>query len=223
MACRRHLCLLQCRGMIELSYSTMNALIHEPHTFICKYVLGLETFTTPYLEEGSRLHHIVQNHVSGRAEHPGLAHLPYFPHVEQRPFDPGVQVRLPIDDKFSFIGYVDGLNVQTKQLLEIKTGSVWSKRRFLDLVQWKLYAAALPDYAEVVLVNCSGPESTWSQRTVAVYRHAITEQDRAAARPFIARAIDIVEHIDRYPLYVKGRSRWCFYVGCPYCRPDAPR
>src|SRR3712207_9502771 len=44
-------------------------------------------------------------------------------------FDPGMQVRLPIDDKFSFIGYVDGLNVQTKQFLEIKTGSVWSKRR----------------------------------------------------------------------------------------------
>ncbi len=53
--------------MIELSYSTMNALIHEPHTFVCKYVLGLETSTTPYLEEGSRLHRIVQNHVSGRA------------------------------------------------------------------------------------------------------------------------------------------------------------
>ena len=96
--------------MIELSYSTMNALIHEPHTFICKYVLDLDTFTTPYLQEGSRLHRIVQDHVSGRAAHPGLAHLPYFPHVEQRPFDPAMHVRLPIDDKFSFIGYVDGLN-----------------------------------------------------------------------------------------------------------------
>ena len=209
--------------MIELSYSTMNALIHEPHTFLCKYVLGLETFTTPYLEEGSRLHRIVQNHVSGRAAHPGLAHLPYFPHVEQRPFDPTMQVRLPIDDTFSFIGYVDGLNPQTQQVLEIKTGSRWSKQRFLDLVQWKLYAAALPDYAEVVFVNCSRPESAWSRRTVAVYCHTITEADRAAAAPFIARAIDIVAHVDRYPLYVKGRSRWCFYVGCPYCRDDTPR
>ena len=209
--------------MIELSYSTMNALIHEPHTFLCKYVLGLETFTTPYLEEGSRLHRIVQNHVSGRAAHPGLAHLPYFPHVEQRPFDPTMQVRLPIDDTFSFIGYVDGLNPQTQQVLEIKTGSRWSKQRFLDLVQWKLYAAALPDYAEVVFVNCSRPESAWSRRTAAVYRHTITEADRAAAAPFIRRAIDIVAHIDRYPLYVKGRSRWCFYIGCPYCRDDTPR
>lgn len=209
--------------MIELSYSTMNALIHEPHTFICKYVLGLETFTTPYLEEGSRLHRIVQNHVSGRAEHPGLAHLPYFPHVEQRPFDPAMQVRLPIDDTFSFIGYVDGLNPQTKQLLEIKTGSVWNAQRFLDLVQWKLYAAALPDYVEVVFVNCSRSEAAWSRSTVAVYSHTITDADRAAATTFIAKAIHIVEHVDRYPLYVRGRSRWCFYVGCPYCRDDAPR
>ena len=206
--------------MIELSYSTMNALIHEPHTFLCKYVLGLETFSLPYLEEGSRLHHIVQDHVSGRAPHPGLAHLPYFPHVERQPFDPAMRVQLPIDDRFRFVGYVDGLNPQTKQLLEIKTGSAWSKQRFLDLVQWKLYAAALPDYDEVVFVNCARPEPAWSRSNVSVYRHAITEQDRAAARPFIAKAIEIIAHIDRYPLYVRGRSRWCFYRGCPYCRGE---
>ena len=103
--------------MIELSYSTMNALIHEPHTFICKYVLGLETFTTPYLQEGTRHHRIVQDHVSGRVEHPGLAHLPYFPHVEHVPFDAGVKVQMPIDDKFSFTGYVDGLNPHRQQFL----------------------------------------------------------------------------------------------------------
>ena len=39
--------------------------------------------------------------------------------------------------------------------LEIKTGSVWSTQRFLDRVQWKLYAAALPPYKEVDLVNCA--------------------------------------------------------------------
>ena len=42
--------------MIEFSYSTVQALIHEPHTFICKYQLALEPFTTPAREEGSRLH-----------------------------------------------------------------------------------------------------------------------------------------------------------------------
>src|SRR5947209_2019225 len=136
--------------MIELSYSTMNALIHEPHTFICKYTLGLETFTTPYLEQGSKLHHIVQDHVSGRVEHPALAHLPYFPHVEHVERDPAMKVQLAINERFSFHGYVDGLNPQTSQFLEIKTGSSWSKQRFLDLVQWKLYAAALPNYTEVV-------------------------------------------------------------------------
>jgi hypothetical protein len=188
--------------MIELSYTTMNALIHEPHTFICKYKLDLEQFTTPYLEEGGRLHRIVQDHVSGRAEHPALAHLPYFPHVEQGEFDRMLEVRLPINDQFSFHGYVDGMNPQTKQFLEIKTGSAWSKQRFLDLVQWKLYASALPDYTEVVFVNCSRPEQYWTKSSVRVYRHTITEVDRAAARRFIARAIDIIERIDLYPLYV---------------------
>ncbi len=203
--------------MIELSYSTMHALIHEPHTFICKYKLDLETFTTPALAEGSRLHRIIQDHVSGRATHPALAHLPYFPHVEQQAFDPTMKVRRPINDQFSFVGYVDRMNAQTQQFLEIKTGSVWSKQRFLDHVQWKLYAAALPHYAEVVFVNCSRPERSWTTRNVRVYRHTITAADRAAAEPFIALAIDIIAHIDQYPLYVRGRSRWCFYRGCPYC------
>ncbi len=170
-------------SMIELSYSTMNALIHEPHTFICKYTLALETFTTPYLEEGRRLHRIVQDHVSGRAEHPALAHLPYFPHVEQVDFDPAMKVRLPIDERFSFFGYVDGKNPQTKQFLEIKTGSSWSKQRFIDLVQWKLYAAALPDYAEVVFVNCPRSERYWRASNVRVYRHTITEADRRPPGP----------------------------------------
>lgn len=209
--------------MIELSYSTMNALIHEPHTFICKYTLALETFTTPYFEEGRRLHRIIQDHVSGRVEHPALAHLPYFPHVEQTDFDPVMKVRYPINDQFSFFGYVDGLNPQTGQFLEIKTGSVWSKQRFLDLIQWRLYASALPGYSEVVFVNCSSNEQHWTTNNVRVYRHTITEQDRAAARPFIARAIDIIEHIDHYPLHVKARSRWCFYLGCPYCKDDQDR
>lgn len=209
--------------MIELSYSTMNALIHEPHTFICKYTLGLETFTTPYLEMGNRLHRIIQDHVSGRVEHPALAHLPYFPHVEQDSYDPKMRVFLPINTKFGFHGYVDGLNPQTGQFMEIKTGSVWSKQRFLDLVQWKLYAACLPEYSEVVFVNCSSNEQYWTKGNVRVFRHTITELDRAAARPFIKKAIDVIEHLDRYPLYVKGRSRWCFYDGCPYCSEQRPR
>src|SRR3712207_924400 len=110
--------------MIELSFTTMNALIHEPHTFMCKYVHGLETFRTAAQEEGSRSHRIVQDHASGRAEHPGLAHLPFFPHVEQQDCDPRTKVRMPINEDFSFIGYVDGLNPQTGQFLEIKTGAL---------------------------------------------------------------------------------------------------
>ena len=159
--------------MIELSFTTMNALIHEPHTFLCKYVHGLETFRTPAQEEGSRSHRIVQHHVSGRAEHPGLAHLPFFPHAEQQDFDPQTKVRMPIDEDFAFIGYVDGLNPQTGQFLEIKTGSRWGLQRFLELAQWKLYAAALPDYREVVFVNCPGSPETWSRARVAVFRHRI--------------------------------------------------
>ena len=149
--------------MIELSFTTMNALIHEPHTFLCKYVHGLETFRTPAQEAGSRSHRLVQDHVSGRAEHPGLAHLPFFPHVEQQDCDPRTKVRMPIDADFSFIGYVDGLNPQTGQLLEIKTGARWGRQRFLELAQWQLYAAALPDYREVVFVNCPGSPETWSR------------------------------------------------------------
>ena len=190
--------------MIELSFTTMNALIHEPHTFLCKYVHGLETFQTPAQAAGRRSHRLVQDHVSGRAEHPSLAHLPFFPHVEQQDCDPRTRVRMPIDADFGFIGYVDGLNPQTGQFLEIKTGARWSRQRFLDLAQWQLYAAALPDYREVVFVSCPG-----------------SPENREFARVFIERAIGIIRHIDSYPLTVRGRSRWCSYIGCPYCEDGA--
>lgn len=207
--------------MIELSFTTMNALIHEPHTFLCKYVHGLETFRTPAQEQGSQSHRIVQDHVSGRAEHPGLAHLPFFPHVERQDFDSLTKVHMPINEDFSFIGYVDGLNPQAGQFLEIKTGSRWGLQRFLELAQWKLYAAALPDYREVVFVNCPGAPETWSRERVALFRHRIRPENREFARVFIEHAIGIIRHIDSYPLNVRGRSRWCSYIGCPYCENGA--
>jgi hypothetical protein len=206
--------------MIQLSYTTLNALIHEPHTFICRYQLNLPKFTTLFLERGKDLHRIVQDHVSGRKEHPALAHLPYFPHVEQTEYDRMMEVRFPINEEYSFHGFLDGMNPQTRQFLEIKTGSHWSKDRFLRLVQWKLYAVARPAYTDVVFVNCPASERAWTPRSIAVYTHRITERDKAEAQAFIDHALDVIAHLDQQKLYVNGRSKYCFYQGCPYCSAD---
>ena len=70
-------------------------------------------------------------------------------------------------------------------------------------------------------MNCPGSPETWSRESVAVFRHRIRPENRAFARIFIERAIGIIRHIDSYPLKVRGRSRWCAYIGCPYCEDGA--
>lgn len=51
--------------MILFAYSTLNALINEPHTWMCKQ-MGLETFSTFQMEEGRDAHRVIQQHVSGK-------------------------------------------------------------------------------------------------------------------------------------------------------------
>ena len=70
-------------------------------------------------------------------------------------------------------------------------------------------------------MNCPGSPETWSRESVALFRHRIRPENREFARVFIERAIGIIRHIDSYPLKVRGRSRWCSYIGCPYCADGA--
>jgi len=73
--------------MIQLSYSTINELILEPHTWLCKQ-LELPRRTTDAMKEGKLAHRIIQDHVSGKVIDPRLKDIIVkFPIVEQPTFN----------------------------------------------------------------------------------------------------------------------------------------
>lgn len=202
--------------MTSLSYSTMNALINEPHTYLCK-MMDLKTRIMPAMEDGKKAHRVIQESVSGKTPNKLLENLPKFSVVETIEKDPKTKVTFPISDKYFFNGYYDGANPETGDLLEIKTGVRWSVGDFARLVQWKLYALGMPEYKNMWFFNSPRNPEEWNAGNTRIYNIEITEDHKKQARDFIDKAIYIIEHIKDYPLKTEKFSRWCNYVGCPYC------
>ena len=46
---------------VQLSYTTINDLINEPHTWLCKQ-MGLKKFEYSAMREGKEAHRIIQDH-----------------------------------------------------------------------------------------------------------------------------------------------------------------
>lgn len=209
--------------MTRLSYSGMNALINEPHTWLCKQ-MGLKTFTTKYFEEGKEAHRIIQEHVSGVKLHPLLKDLPIFPVVEKVDFDEDTKIYYKIDDKYELIGFCDGLNPEKGEILEIKSGKTWSPTDFKKLMQWKLYCLALPETKKIWLVNVPRDPNLWMPQTIKILNTTVTPQDVKEAEEFIKKAVDIIENIkavlEQNPGTPGVRSKWCFYDGCPWCEGE---
>lgn len=209
-----------------LSYSTLNALINSPHTWVCKQ-MQLDTFSTHYLEEGKKAHQIISASVSGKTPHHLLSTLPLFPIVEEVEFDPRTKIFFDIDDNYSVIGYVDGLSQDKDELLEIKSGKVWSALDFHKLMQWRIYALGLPTIKKAWLVNTPRDHYLWTRDNIRVFNTEVTDKHKTEARDFINKGIYIIENIkdavakEMEMKKEKGlegkRSRLCFYVNCPYC------
>lgn len=197
--------------MILLSYTTLNELILEPHTWLCKQ-MGLPRWTTDAMNEGKEAHKAIQGHVSGKLLDPRLKDLTVkFPIVEERDQDPRTHFLIKIDDEYSVHGYLDGIDPENKRFLEIKSSSTpWGIAKFYNLVQWKIYALS-GDYQEAVFVTC-----TRDVRKVAKYSTPILPKHRDEAIAFIKKGIAIIESGD-FSYKSSGRSRYCNYIGCPYC------
>ena len=208
--------------MIKLSFSTGNALLNAPHTWVCKQ-MGLPTFTTTYFEEGKKAHRLIQDHVVGLNKMTILNDLPSFSMVETRDFDDTMRVEKKINSKYSFHGFVDGKDPDTGRFLEIKSGKRWSLGDFFKTDQWRLYAWALPEtYREVYLVNVPRQVDQWSANTIKVYNTTVTPPDLKKAEDFLQRVINTIENINiridaEMANRTPGRSRWCYYQGCPFC------
>lgn len=197
--------------MILLSYTTLNDLINEPHTYLCK-VMGLQKFTTPQMNEGKEAHRIIQAHISDIKFDERLGMITeHFPIVEEKDQDEKTHFTYPINDTYAIHGYIDGINLENKRFLEIKTSSTpWSIQKFNKLIQWKIYALS-GDFEEVVFITC-----TRDIRKVAKYSIKITTDHIQEALDFINKGIAILESGD-FSYKGQGKSKYCNYIGCPFC------
>lgn len=203
--------------MTYLSYSTLNAVINEPHVWL-NHINKLPKYTTKFFEEGKEAHKIIQEHVSGKTLNPLLKDLPLFSQVEEIDFDPKTKIEYQLNDKYALHGYVDGFNEDKSSILEIKTsGTPWSMGQFSSLMQWRIYGLATPTAKSIYLVNTPRDPKLWSERTIKIFNSDITEADRQKALSWIQKGIDVIENIGDYNLFPEKKSRWCFFVNCPYC------
>jgi CRISPR/Cas system-associated exonuclease Cas4 (RecB family) len=200
---------------VRLSYSMMNELFLCPHTYINK-INGLKRYTNQAMKDGTQVHRIIQEHVSGKTKNELLKDLPLFEKVETKDLDEKMKVEFHIDDKYYFVGYVDGLDPKTGRMLEIKSGKKWSIGDFNRLMQWRLYSYVLPHYKTVYMVNTPRKVEEWSEYNVNVYQKDVTEKDIEMAKKYIDKAIYTIEHIGEQELY--GKNWACNYIDCEFCK-----
>lgn len=196
---------------ILLSYSTINELINEPHTWLCKQ-LGLKRLTTNAMKEGKEAHGVIQAHVSGKALDERLKNITVtFPIVEEKERDERCHFTYDIDSEYSVHGYLDGLDPENKRILEIKTSSTpWGMAKFHSLMQWRIYAL-FGDFTEAVFIT-----STRDLKSPAVYTLPITDKHRQEALDWIQKGIKIIES-GNFDYKGEGRSFYCNYIACPFC------
>lgn len=197
--------------MITLSYSTINELILEPHTWLCKQ-MGLKRMTYKAMDEGKEAHLIIQKHVSGKLLDERLKNITVrFPVVEERDFDERTHFTVGIDGEYNIHGYLDGIDPENKRFLEIKTSSSpWGIAKFHKLMQWRIYALS-GDFTEAVFITC-----TRDIQRVAMFKLDISEKHKQEALDWIKKGIAIIESGD-FSYTGQGKSRYCNYINCPFC------
>ena len=133
-----------------LSCSTLNAFLDCELSYLNKQ-RKLPTFEFDYFTTGKEAHKIVQKYISGKIDDPRLRELDglHFPIVEEKDFDDRLRFEIPFgSDKF--IGFLDARNDEEKIFSDIKTSTtLWTLKKFLDLMQRKVYQLAYPQYSFV--------------------------------------------------------------------------
>jgi len=210
--------------MIKLSYSTLNLIYTHPHNYLNK-IMGIEQPKIFFLEQGKKLHKIIQDHVSGVKKNEKLSHLKLsFPIVETKEFDPNCAIEFKINDKYCMIGYYDGIDHENKRTLEIKTSNkMWSIGQFEKSIQSRIYSIALPHIKENVLITATNDDSLWKVYKPKEYIIPVKKEDKKIAMDWILEGIYRLEHIKEYvdkelePTGGKCVDRFCFWGNnCQY-------
>lgn len=198
---------------IRLSYSSLNNL-HNGHEWLNKQ-MGIPVPAYPFLEEGTRAHRVIQDHVSGKKPDRAFKHILYkFPIVEEKDFDERCKFTYLLEGTdYSIIGFYDGLDYDNKRFLEIKSADpLWSAGRFQKSIQRKIYALANPGLKEAILITCSKKMENWKNQLPKAYKVPLTEKDRAEALEWILEGIEILEKGDFIGgLDKDGKCTECFW------------
>lgn len=198
--------------MILLSYSTINELINEPHTWLCKQ-MGLSRITTFQMREGSEAHKVIQRHISNVQKDERLSAINlFFPTVETEDRDPKTHFIHKLNEEYSIHGYMDGKDEEKGIGLEIKTSSnPWGMTRFYNLMQWRIAALAQPWLKEMWFISC-----TRDLRNPVAFKLNVTDKHREEALDWIQKGINIIENAE-FEYTGTGKSRYCNYIDCPFC------
>jgi hypothetical protein len=113
------------------------------------------------------------------------------------------------------IGFFDGLNNETKQMLEIKTSSTpWSIGKFQSLIQRKIYSLARPDITEIVCITATRDPKEWEAIAPKSFTIPMTRRDREEAMEWILAGIRVLESGSfSGGLDESGRcnDQWCYF------------
>jgi hypothetical protein len=202
--------------MIRISYSTINSVRNCRQWWLCK-ISGLSKVDFPWFTAGKEAHNIIQAHLSGKIIDDRLVKsgiIPpewEFPVVEEKDFDERTGFEMPFG-KYQFRGFLDGLDIYTGKMVEIKTSSQpWTLKKFNEAIQKDIYALAFPMMKQSKLINCTKDLTNIKKYTVPV-----GDKNRARADKWINEGIDIIESGD----YEGGEN-----INCGMCiyRDSCPK
>lgn len=179
--------------MIQLSFNTIKDLYESNHSWINKQMMRKKE-DKPWFKTGKDLHRVIQAHVNKTKLDNRLTDKLngyHFSVVETKDYDEKTEFIKEVDYKgYSIHGYADGLSLVRSQILEIKTGTLWSPTKFKDSMQRKVYVFGFPEYIESVLITASS-----DLKKIKVYKETNTFQDVTDALAWIRGGIDIIEDI----------------------------
>lgn len=198
---------------MKFSFSTLNMLLEHPHCWINRQS-GVKKAEYDFFKEGRDGHHLIQQHVCGKALHPKLHHIEdRFDVVEEKDFDERTHFQFN-HGEYVIHGYHDGRDTHTHRQLEIKlSANPWSILKFRDAAQRKVYALSEPDCVKQVLITGPRDPNKWSDRTVKRYVLDTTDKDRKDAIAWIEKALTVFENGDFLTDLEDGRctDRYCLY------------
>ena len=182
--------------MITLSYGSISSLHEHPHYWLNKQA-GIKMPEWDFFKKGREGHRIIQDHVSGIKKDKRLKFFKEkFPLVEECDFDPKMNFRIKINDKYEVQGFFDGLNEDTETTLEIKTGTPWTLSKFQNSYQRKIYSLLRPDIKNQIIITADSNPDNWEINRPKYFQISPTKTDRKEALEYILEGIKILESGD---------------------------